>query len=694
MPAMDTWLKSSILFSLIVVAQADRALSAHKPNGGGLHAVAVLRSQPISTAAAGTTTNLGIISETAFSAIGNYLITNGNGTWTYSYYANNGNLNNNDAGQGDFTYPTSNIAFFNANGAIGTQLTGLTGNPNAAGSIVLGLTAPSYDVGTSGLTLTQYESPVARFSVGITSLVFTGAKTGIAVGVFGGAADYDPRSFSATSLISQQVYTTLTGGELNIGQQKLNILLTYDGAASWVRATAVPELTTVDAPNDAAVAGTNFAAYFTLQLTGTAGSGTVPPYPTLTVGDLTSVFFASKSVGWAVGGNDVLLALTTSSDAGMGPAAIANSLPAVMAGGVASGLVLMTQNGGSVWKNVPIWVPYATLLPLWVSNDPSLKTIFATPIPGILFGVQSDASGKHVYAVGSGSSLYSTSATALAYITAGGTTALGVQVKPFGTILYSGNSGMSWVQQTAPTLYSGLKPYALFSVAVQKGTTAIAVGGSPFYKFGAGSAGTIIYTMNGGFSWVQSVYPGSTGTSVPVLTSVALQPSMSGVQQVWVGGYTTNNDGDSGTVVTVGPALSAGGGAGAVKKVDFYPVAAVTGLTVISPGTTVSSGVPRAKGQIYTILMSKDAGKTFMAAPTAGFPTGFVQTAFGGAAVTDRAVYGITWDNANHGWVYGYGFIMSTQNGGVSWVYETPADVGVTTVTPKVAVIASVPTTY
>lgn len=37
---------------------------------------------------------------------------------------------------------------------------------------------------------------------------------------------------------------------------------------------------------------------------------------------------------------------------------------------------------------------------------------------------------------------------------------------------------------------------------------------------------------------------------------------------------------------------------------------------------------------------------------------------------------------------------MSTQNGGVSWVLETPSDVGVQTVSPKVVAIATVPTTY
>ena len=29
-------------------------------------------------------------------------------------------------------------------------------------------------------------------------------------------------------------------------------------------------------------------------------------------------------------------------------------------------------------------------------------------------------------------------------------------------------------------------------------------------------------------------------------------------------------------------------------------------------------------------------------------------------------------DNTMHGWIYGYGSILSTHNGGLTWVYETP----------------------
>lgn len=81
-----------------------------------------------------------------------------------------------------------------------------------------------------------------------------------------------------------------------IGQQKLNILLTHDGATTWARASGIPRVT-----NIAASAANNLAGSF-------GPTAAAPPYPALTVGDLTAVHMASKTLGWAVGGNDVLLA--------------------------------------------------------------------------------------------------------------------------------------------------------------------------------------------------------------------------------------------------------------------------------------------------------------------------------------------------------------------------------------------------
>lgn len=108
------------------------------------------------------------------------------GTWTYSYYSNGGNLNGNDAGMGgDYSFSNVDHAWYNSNGAVGTMLPALAN---------LGSVAPSFDDSTTAggvVASLQMESPTARFSAGIVALTFTGAKTGIAVGRFGGFADYD-----------------------------------------------------------------------------------------------------------------------------------------------------------------------------------------------------------------------------------------------------------------------------------------------------------------------------------------------------------------------------------------------------------------------------------------------------------------------------------------------------------------------
>lgn len=90
------------------------------------------------------------------------------------------------------------------------------------------------------------------------------------------------------------------------------------------------------------------------------------------------------------------------------------------------------------------------------------------------------------------------------------------------------------------------------------------------------------------------------------------------------------------------------------------PVAAQTGLQTV--GAAVVQDGTRAKGQIYTVLLSMDGGKTFVAAPAASLPDGFVQTSFKhdatSALLLPRHVYGVTWDNGNHGWIFGNGFII------------------------------------
>jgi len=381
----------------------------------------------------------------------------------------------------------------------------------------------------------------------------------------------------------------------------------------------------------------------------TATAAGVTPYPAISAGDLNSVFFASKNVGWAVGGNAIhTVGLTIADDA----------LPA--------GVVYMTANGGTVWKNVPLFYSKeSAAAAISTSSLTTVQAVYAQYVPGVLFGVNSDAAGKNVYAVGSagmtGAAAETTPGTPGDY-----TITWTQQTTP--TILYSGNSGSSWVAQTAPA--SSTTPYGLYSVAVLKGTTAFAVGGdmTSTVEGGAGTSsgasppvydaitnGQIIYTANGGFSWNQAVFPGNSGIKAPVFTTVALNG-----QTVWVGGYT--------------------------KTTEYYPVAQVVGAT----------GVTAVSGQGYTVLLSTD-GKTFVgAAAFSTFPAGFIQTSglkTTASTPTAKDIYGITWDNNVHGYIYGLGFILATHDGGKTWVAESPADL-VATSGLAIWTLANVPTTY
>lgn len=85
-------------------------------------------------------------------------------------------------------------------------------------------------------------------------------------------------------------------------------------------------------------------------------------------------------------------------------------------------------------------------------------------------------------------------------------------------------------------------------------------------------------------------------------------------------------------------------------------------------------------------------------APASSFPTGWVQTSYtmqSGTATTvtvllPRTVYGFEWNSPTVGWMYGYGFILFTDNGGLTWVDKAPVEV-TTLKYPRVR--AGVPTT-
>lgn len=135
------------------------------------------------------------------------------------------------------------------------------------------------------------------------------------------------------------------------------------------------------------------------------------------------------------------------------------------------------------------------------------------------------------------------------------------------------------------------------------------------------------------------------------------------------------------------------------------PLASLTHLTSPTPTHACPHPLPKPKR------------RNFNPVPVAALPPGFaLEAKFGNtlpsnAAVNYRDIYGITWDSASHGWIYGSGFIMArtrprtrsplwcrlqsklckgpppltprrpararlqgTTDRGVTWHYETPTD--------------------
>lgn len=565
----------------------------------------------------------GVLHGLAVAGRSNYFISNGNGSWTYSFYSSP-NPNGNNANQGaGVSYPPINGIYEAAVKAFGAGTCPLAFTPAIAATAI---------TPTSG-TIFYDGSETSGFVGGITQVAFPSRNLGVAVGASLGTDSATPVACTGTA----------------------NIIVTYDQGASWLRVTALPGFT----PDN----------YFTGGGTGgappVANSMTnAPIYPMVTGGDFVDVFFANPTLGWAVGGNAVALVDDANNIMRQNSYTPGMDIPV--------GYILITTNGGTVWRNVPLFLQYSVLK---IAMDNGVNTVTAALyaqnfFPGFLFSVQSDASGKHVYAVGAPGSqgTYSLSADEVTFSTTSAP-----------TIIYSGNGGVSWVVQTTP-IFSRATTVSLLSVAVRKGSTAWAVGGnlgSCNYAAGAcnnlatggsvtgvtvGGNGVILGTTNGGFSWQLMDFPNNANMNqVPILTTVALNG-----KNVWVGGFTMTE--------------------------AYWPVA---------PTATVP-------GSSYTVLVSTD-GVAFKPAlqQDVQFPPGFVQSgpAFTYSSstspqpITAFDIHGIVWDNSKHGYMHGNGFIMVTFNAGRSWTFETPnAIILGDTVTSGAAFliqsIANVPTTY
>lgn len=563
------------LLSLLVVASSARStlsegargLLNKNPSSGVLHAIAAM---PL-----------------------NYMVTNGNGSWTYSAFSSS----NNGAGG----YASVNAIYGNT--ALHAAVPTLIGSSSSAG-LTQGL---SRQAGFCGSLDCRY------MSGSVNSMVFPSKFLGVAVGA---------------------------NGDLTNTATMARILLTIDGGLTWTQVSGLPTITGADGVVTA--------------------TSTAIPYPVVTSGDLHCVYMSSKTTGWAVGSTVSAYSLWNFNF--NNPTGNSNLW------GIGAGVIYMTTMGGTVWSQIPLFYTKSEAAEVW-SNGVALPTatkLYAQQIPGPLFSIQADASGRNVFAVG---------AAPLFATVAAGATSVSWEMGSGGTILYSANRGVTWVSQVAPAHANSNfgQGYTLLSVAVAKGTTAWAVGGDMYSdSFSSGASGTIIGTTNGGLSWKNLIYPIYSGASAPIFTSVTYNDGV-----VWVAGsfvYGAN---------------------------DFYPVPAT--------GTT--------PGQNYNVLVSMDGVHFAGALAYAQFPPGFVTTSTcgsfsGGTTCANsnfnyKTVYGITWDNAVHGWIFGNSFLLATHDGGKTWVSELPNDIatgaahGMLTSTTYVTVammgiyaLASVPTTY
>jgi len=296
--------------------------------------------------------------------------------------------------------------------------------------------------------------------------------------------------------------------------------------------------------------------------------------------------------------------------------------PRWLAGGLLPtyGAVLISLNGGTLWG---------------FANVGTLSGLTA---------VASDASGKHVWAVGTTAGICNASSLA----------SLAVPYyasQP--TIIYSGNYGQSWTNQSAPAIPGAY--YQLNAVAVLTGSMAFAAGGNPFAQDGivapsAFAFGTIIATSNGGFSWTQqpiASYDSSMGTltntafgssaAIPVINSIAFMTPMVGTQ---VGMYVGWAVGENGLMV---------------KTTGGVPMRSRSKSGQIATATLQWTTLSVGSGGSYPLA--------------ALYPSGSVAA---GSFPNLYSLYQVIWDNNEVGYVFGQGIILSTHNQGATWQPEAP----------------------
>jgi len=611
------------LLGMLVFASAERTLLASRVKYGSGSTEAIALTTPFSVNG-----NTASPLNSPWATDLGYFVTTGNGTWSQA--------------AANQAYATANLGPYTTVSATGVN--------TVTGGQFSGLLA---DRLYQGLQAVAFPSKMLGVAVGQNN---AGYQTILAQSLLVGSA----ASAAAAGIV------LASGPQLAGNVLCPNVIFTTDVATTWLAASAFgpspagscgasvtgcSTATTTSFPSAQTFASQIVSvanAPATLILTANPGLSSYIPAITARTPyalgpDLVGITCTSRVLCFAVGGYTA--STITYTAAAAGPPAVVASTVFARPTGYTYGQIMTSTNGGTMWNYAPV----PANIPSSFCSSSALATGQQCPVPG-LTGIGADSSGRHLYAVGW---------TALnGNVAAGDATTAGnvlvAAAQPYSTpgagfIMYSGNSGASWVVQSAPILPGTIYVYS--GVSVPRGTIAIAVGGQPIfsqvYQAGVmsasaapgsvtattGPAGIVSATFNGGFSWLnmpitanfingvacQSSNPQKTYTCIVVSDRYQAQLTTFNATTV--------------SSVLLGTQLGAN-----VQPAFSWTSLSLPAQTSTSGPTTVVAGTTRATGIGAHLL-------------------------------------GVVFDNPQVGWIFGYSTILRTSNGGKTWFSEAPFQV-------------------
>jgi len=597
---------------MLVFASAERSLLANrqKYSSGSTEAIALttpFSAGGLDSAGLPLLANVATLATNApFANDLGYFVTTGNGTWSQT--------------APNWQYAQSNLGPYTTNANNGQYV---------PSSITFGIMAD-------------------HLFQGLQAVTFPSKMLGVAVG----------QNIAGVSAIIGATSPYTSGPQLATAVTPPNILMTTDVATTWMAPTffgptPAGSCTTATAGQSGCSAATmtsfpSALTFVSMTLAVTAGAAAPQTVALLATGtgtpitsrtpfflgpDLSAVTCTSRVLCFAVGG----YALGT-----LNPTGTTVTRPT----GYTYGQILTSTNGGTAWNyvNLPANIPSS------FCTSAGITSAQQCPVPG-LTGIAADSSGRHMYAVGwtplAGQVTVGDATTAgnIAIVTPVSTTSP-YAAPGAGFIMYSGNSGASWVIQSAPVLANLV--YVYTSVAVLRGTIAVAAGGQPTFsqvyvggiligtpttlQAGQGQAGVVSATFNGGFSWLNMPITANFINGIACQSSNPQKTySCIVVSDRYQAQRTTFN------ATTVSNVLL-----GTQVAPNLQPAFTWTAVALPSVGT-----------------VSLTSGGTFPSTASATSQIG-------------AHLLGVVFDNPQVGWIFGYSTILRTSNGGTTWFSETP----------------------